>query len=110
MEIAANYLFQFGNSKEEINRFTEQVQMEVIEGLVDPHKFQGIISAFVKGLQAALQHNQANLPQERVNAYGFSFTPKEAGVTYDFSNCNHPKWIELNLFVRLMSRFFFSII
>ncbi|MCZ2130457.1 MAG: hypothetical protein LC109_09345 [Bacteroidia bacterium] len=96
MNKATQFLFQFGNTKEEINKFTEQVQMEVINGEVDPHKFQGIINALVKGLSKALEHNQANLPQEKYEAYGFTFTPKEAGVSYDYSNCNHPKWIELS--------------
>jgi len=45
MNTATSYLFQFGNSKEEINKFTEQVQAEVINGEVDPYKFQGIINA-----------------------------------------------------------------
>ena len=97
MDKATQYLFQFGNTKEEINKFTEQVQMEVIEGLVDPYKFQGIINALVKGLQGALEHNKANLDTSlKHEAFGFKFTPKEAGVTYDYTNCNHPKWIELS--------------
>jgi hypothetical protein len=93
---ATQYLFQFGNSKEEINKFTEQVQAEVINGEVDPYKFQGIINALVKGLQGALEHNLANLDTNtKYEAYGFKFTPKEAGTRYDFSKCNHPALIEL---------------
>ena len=94
---AAQYLFQFGNTKEEINKFTEQVQMEVINGEIDPYKFQGIVNALVKGLQTALEHNLANLDTlNKYEAYGFKFTPKEAGSRYDFSKCNHPQWIELD--------------
>jgi hypothetical protein len=94
---ATQYLFQFGNSKEEINKFTEQVQLEVINGEIDPYKFQGLINALVKGLQGALEHNLANLDtSSKHEAYGFKFTPKEAGVRYDFSKCNHPQWIELD--------------
>lgn len=96
MSTATSYLFQFGNTKEEINKFTEQVQMEAIEGLVDPQKFHGIVTALIKGLQGAIDHNKANLPQEKCEAYGFKFTQKEAGVRFDFSNCNHPKWNELS--------------
>jgi hypothetical protein len=94
---AAQYLFQFGNTKEEINKFTEQVQLEVINGEIDPYKFQGIVNALVKGLQGALEHNLANLDTSlKYEAYGFKFTPKEAGTRYDFSKCNHPEWIELD--------------
>lgn len=93
---ATQYLFQFWNTKEEINKFTEQVQMEVIDGNVDPYKFAGIVNALVKGLTKALEYNQANLPQEKYQAYGFEFTPKEAGVRYDFSNCNHPHFTRLS--------------
>jgi len=94
---ATQYLFQFGNSKEEINKFTEQVQLEVMEGLIDPYKFQGIVNALVKGLKGALEHNLVNLDtSSKHEAYGFKFTPKESGVGYDFSKCNHPQWIELD--------------
>jgi hypothetical protein len=97
MNTATSYLFQFGSTKEEINKFTEQVQAEVINGEVDPYKFQGIINALVKGLQGALEHNLANLDTtQKHEAYGFKFAPKEAGTRYVFDNCNHPEWHKLN--------------
>lgn len=97
MEKATNYLFQFGNSKEEMLSFVERVQQEVIDGLVDPIKFHALINTLVKGLSEALKANTGNIDiVGEHKAYGYTLKPKESGVKYDFSNCGHPAWVTLN--------------
>lgn len=94
MDTATSHIYQFGNTKEEILRFVEQVQVEVAQGMVDPLKFHGIMNTLIKGLQKAVEINAENLDtSQSVEAYGYEFTPKEAGVRYDFTNCNHPDYI-----------------
>jgi hypothetical protein len=94
MEKATQYLFQFGTSKQEMTNFVNQVKSEVENGEVDPIMFQGLINTLVKGLTEALKINMENIDIVGAHeAYGYTFKQKEAGVKYDFSNCNHPNWI-----------------
>lgn len=94
---AHKYLYQFGNTKDEVNKFINQILNEIKEGYVEEYKFHGIVNALIKGLTKCLEANLENIDtSKKYEAYGFNFAPKESGVRFDFSNCNHPKWIELS--------------
>lgn len=83
-----------GQSKEEAIQFIEALTSEIIEGEVEnPILLQGVMHTLKKGLEELLKLNIENLPSMKNHeAYGYRFTQKEAGVKYDFSNCNYPEY------------------
>jgi hypothetical protein len=92
MDNASSYLFMLGNDKREINSFIEALKSEVSS--VDPFKLHGVITALMKGLQEVKELNAKEIVLDgKHEAYGFTFASKEAGTKYDYSNCNHPDWI-----------------
>jgi len=83
-----------GQSKEEAIQFIEALSSEIMEGEVEnPILLQGVMHTLKKGLDDLMKLNIENLPSMKTHeAYGYKFTQKEAGVKYDFSNCNYPEY------------------
>jgi hypothetical protein len=83
-----------GQSKEEAVQFIEALCSEIMEGEVEnPILLQGVMHTLKKGLDDLMKLNIENLPSMKTHeAYGYKFTQKEAGVKYDFSNCNYTEY------------------
>lgn len=98
METAVSFLKQIANDRQTIDSFTNQLTIEMQDGSIDTQWLHGALSMLIKNLTDLKDLNAQNLDADNIykEAFGFTFTKKEAGAKYDFSNCNHPKWIELS--------------
>lgn len=98
METAVSFLKQIANDRQTIDSFTNQLTIEMQDGSIDTQWLHGALSKLIKNLTDLKDLNAQNLDADNIHkeAFGFTFTKKEAGAKYDFSNCNHPKWIELS--------------
>jgi hypothetical protein len=87
----------YAESKDEAIRFIDGLKSEIIEGQVEnPILLQGLMNTLKKGIDEALRFNAENLNiGGKYEAYGYMFAQKEAGVKYDFSNCNYSKYNDL---------------
>ena len=87
----------YAESKDEALRFIDGLKSEIIEGQVEnPILLQGLMNTLKKGIDEALRFNAENLNiGSKYEAYGYKFAQKEAGVKYDFSNCNYSKYNDL---------------
>lgn len=97
METAVSFLKQIANDRQTIDSFTNQLNIEMQDGSIDTQWLHGALSKLIKNLTDLKELNAQNLDADNIykEAFGFTFTKKEAGAKYDFSNCNHPKWNEL---------------
>jgi hypothetical protein len=100
METAVSFLKQIANDRQTIDSFTNQLTLEVQEGSIETQWLHGALTKLIKNLTELKDLNAQNLDADNIykEAFGFTYMKKEAGAKYDFSNCNHPKWIELNLY------------
>lgn len=98
METAVSFLKQIAADRQTIDSFTNQLTLEIEDGSIEPQWLHGALSKLIKNLTELKDLNAQNLDADNIykEAFGFSFIKKEAGTKYDFSNCNHPKWIELS--------------
>jgi hypothetical protein len=100
METAVSFLKQIANDRQTIDSFTNQLTLEVQEGSIETQWLHGALTKLIKNLTELKDLNAQNLDADNIykEAFGFTYMKKEAGAKYDFSNCNHPKWNELNLY------------
>jgi hypothetical protein len=98
METAVSFLKQIANDRQTIDSFTNQLTLEVQEGSIETQWLHGVLTKLIKNLTELKDLNAQNLDADNIykEAFGFTYMKKEAGAKYDFSNCNHPKWIELS--------------
>jgi hypothetical protein len=98
METAVSFLKQIANDRQTIDSFTNQLTIEVQEGSIETQWLHGALTKLIKNLTELKDLNAQSLDADNIykEAFGFTYMKKEAGAKYDFSNCNHPKWIELS--------------
>lgn len=84
-------------SKSEVATMVEQLVAKVDEGEVNPLRAYGQLAAIEKIAGDARKRiaeqaldEASKYPEKNINAYGATFTIKEAGVKYDYSS--DPEW------------------
>ena len=87
-------------SKEGIKTDAERLISSVTEGLKNPIDVairlkyaQSVIEEAQKGIKDTVITEIGKYAKgERIDRYGAEIKTQEAGVSYDYSNCNHPKY------------------
>lgn len=84
-------------SKSEVATMVEQLVAKVDEGEINPLRAYGQLAAIEKIAGDARKRiaeqaldEASKYPEKNINAYGATFTIKEAGVKYDYSS--DPEW------------------
>jgi hypothetical protein len=92
----------YGLSIDQVKEAANHLIKGVNDGLINPLELltklratEKVIKEVVEGTKDAMIDEASKFGREQIVVNGVEMKVQEAGVKYDFTKCNHPRWEEL---------------
>lgn len=92
----------YGLSIDQVKEASNHLIKGVNDGLINPLELltklratEKVIKEVLEGTKDEMLNEASKFGREQIVVNGVEMKVQEAGVKYDYTNCNHPKWEDL---------------